>query len=132
MKRIFMSSLTLFCLLFLFGSAKAQTSDPSNANQKDEEIYYQTSEVDERVKVTSKSYPSSGRNCRENSGRIFMRVYFHKSGKVSDVKVIKPSSCDSFNEEAIRVAKGFKFKPAVKDKQPVSQVASVEFMWNSH
>ncbi len=125
--------MTLLFICFLFGTAKAQ----NNSNKKSQQVnadekYYQSKEVDEKIKIISKPRPSTDGNCTENSGRVSLRVYFHSSGKINKVEKASSSSCNYFDESAINVARQIKFKPAIKDGQAVSYVTIVEYVWESY
>jgi TonB family protein len=65
--------------------------------------------------------------CSNDSGLVRVLVVLHKSGKVGDVKSLKFSECQRFNENSLASAKKIKFNPAVKDGQPVSVSVMVEF-----
>ena len=90
---------------------------------------YKQSEVDQKAKITKRSHPLTDRTCTNDSGFVRVLVVLHKSGKVSDVKFLKSSECQRFNENSLASAKKIKFNPALKDEQPVSVSVMVEFKY---
>jgi TonB family protein len=65
---------------------------------------------------------------KRNTGiRAAVRVTFHSSGKVTEVEIAEPSGCESFDKEALRLARKIKFKPAVKDGVPITVVKTTEY-----
>ena len=128
MKKFYFPSLALFMLLLLFGNSFAQDNSSVTSIQKsDDEKIYKQSEVDQRAKIIKKPIPSTERMCGNDSGFVRVSVILHKSGKVSDVKSLKSSECQRFNENSFDSAKKIKFNPAVKDGQPVSVSMMVEY-----
>src|SRR5262245_43575685 len=57
---------------------------------------------------------------------VSLRFILRKSGKVTDIAVVKSSGC-SYDREAIKAAKQLKFDPALKSGKPVSQLSTVEY-----
>jgi len=130
MKKFYFPSFALFIVLSLFGSSFAQDNSSKTSIQKnDDEKIYKQSEVDQKAKITKRSHPSTDRMCSNDSGLVRVLVVLHKSGKVSDVKSLKSSECQRFNENSLDSAKKIKFNPAVKDGQPVSVSVMVEFTY---
>jgi TonB family protein len=41
--------------------------------------------------------------------------------------IAEPSGCESFDKEALRLARKIKFKPAVKDGVPITVVKTTEY-----
>jgi TonB family protein len=133
MRKLFLTFLMLFFVFCLIGAIKAQNTNSSNSQpQNDDEKYYKSTEVDQKIKITSKPIPKTDGKCSEQSGRLSVRVFFHKSGKINKVEYIKPSSCDQFNENALSAAKQIKFKPAIKNGQEVSYTTIVEYSWSKY
>ena len=130
MKNFYFPSFALFMLFLLFGNSFAQDNSSITSIQKiDDEKVYKQSEVDQKAKITKRSHPSTDRMCSNDSGLVRVLVVLHKSGKVSDVKSLKSSECQRFNENSLDSAKKIKFNPAVKDGQPVSVSVMVEFKY---
>ena len=130
MKNFYFPSFALFMLFLLFGNSFAQDNSSITSIQKiDDEKVYKQSEVDQKAKITKRSHPSTDRMCSNDSGLVRVLVVLHKSGKVSDVKSLKSSECQRFNENSLDSAKKIKFNSAVKDGQPVSVSVMVEFTY---
>ena len=130
MKKVYFPLFALFMLLLLVGSSSAQDNSSITSTQKtDDEKIYKQSEVDQKAKIIKRSYPSTDRTCSNDSGFVRVLVVLHKSGKVSDVKFLKSSECQRFNENSLASAKKIKFNPALQDGQPVSVSVMVEFKY---
>jgi TonB family protein len=120
-------------LLLLCGNSLAQDNDSVDMIQKsDDEKIYKQSEVDQKAKIIKRQYPSTDRMCGDDSGLVRVSVVLHKSGKVSDVKHLKSSECQRFNENSLDSAKKIKFSPALKDGQPVSVSVMVEYTYRRY
>ena len=133
MRKFYFPSFALFMLLLLFGNSFAQDNNSTTPVQNsDDEKVYKQSEVDQRAKIIKKTIPSTDRMCGDGSGLVRVMVVLHKSGKVSDVKFLKASECRRFNENSVDSAKKIKFNPAVKDGQPVSVSAMVEYTYRRY
>ncbi len=133
MKKFYFSSFALFILLLLFGNSFAQNISSATSIQKnDDEKVYKQSEVDQKAKITKRQHPTTDRMCNNDSGLVRVLVVLHKSGKVSDVKSLKSSECQRFNENALSSAEKIKFIPAVKDGLPVSVSVMVEFKFRTY
>jgi TonB family protein len=125
------SIFTVLFLVFAFvGSAKSQATNSIESKQTDGDKIYKSSEVDKKVEITKRPNPKA-RGCK-GSGIVGLRVVLRKTGKVTDVELFSPSPCQKFNEHAIEVITKFKFKPAIKDKQPVSTIVVIQFMYNTY
>lgn len=58
-----------------------------------------------------------------------LRATFDKSAKVTDVVVTQSSGCEAFDKNAIRAARGIKFKPATKNGEAVSISKPLEYQF---
>lgn len=133
MKKFYFPSFALFMLLLLFGNSFAQDNSSVTSIQKsDDEKVYKQSEVDQKAKIVKKPIPSTDRMCGNDSGFVRVSVVLHKSGKVGDVKSLKSSECQRFNENSLDSARKIKFNPAVKDGQPVSVSMMVEYTYRRY
>lgn len=133
MKKFYFPVFALFMLLILFGNSFAQDADSTTSVQKsDDEKVYKQGEVDQKAKIIKKPIPSTDRMCGDDAGFVRVMVVLHKSGKVSDVKSLKSSECQRFNENSFETARKIKFTPAVKDGQPVSVSAMVEYTYRRY
>jgi TonB family protein len=95
----------------------------------DEDRVYTAKEVDVKAKITNRmeNLPEAGRDC-PREGLVRLRIILHKSGKVTEVTIIKGMGC-SYDEATVEVARKFKFTPAVKDGEPVSQYQIFEYRY---
>lgn len=59
-------------------------------------------------------------------GRVTLQVVITKTGAVGDVKVVKSLDPMGLDQEAIRAAKSWLFKPATRQGQPVDVYAQLE------
>lgn len=111
-------------------STNSNASSLNNESKVDEskEVIYRTKDVTQKALVLKKNKVQYTERARQNGteGTVRLRVVLHKSGEVRDITVMNRLP-DGLTDEAIRVAKLLKFKPAVKDGQAVSQYAVLTF-----
>ena len=83
---------------------------------------YTVDQVDVRAKVKNQleHLPDALDDCPIPVG-VSLRVILRKSGKVTDITVVKSSGC-SYDREAIKAVNKLKFDAAIKSGQPVSQL----------
>lgn len=140
MTRTLLLQLSLAGTVFFVGvvavSAQAKDPNPSPSPEQveqkktEEDRIYAAKEVDVRAKPirSSADYPSPGADC---PGRVeFLAAagaVLRKSGKVTDVELLKSSGCKTFDEDVGRVLRNLRFNPALKDDLPVSQYQRFEF-----
>jgi len=140
MRTIFLLYLALSAALFFAGGsqASAQGKDPSPSPSPEErekeehtkDPIYSAREVDVRAKVIRvlDDPPGPGSDCR---GRlkllVIVRAVLRKSGKVTEVELVKGSGCSRYDTDAIRAVQNVKFNPALKDNRPVSQYQRFEY-----
>src|SRR5580765_8287824 len=88
---------------------------------------YTVDQVDVRAKVKNQleHLPDALDDCPIPVG-VSLRVVLRKSGKVTDITVVKSSGC-SYDREAIKAVKKLKFEAAIKSGQPVSQLSNIEY-----
>jgi TonB family protein len=88
---------------------------------------YTVDQVDVRAKLKNQleHLPDALNDCPIPVG-VSLQVVLRKSGKVTDVTVVKSSNC-SYDREAIKAVKKLKFDPAIKSGQPVSQFSNIEY-----
>jgi TonB family protein len=93
----------------------------------DEDKVYTVNEVDVKANVRNKleHLPDRKSDCPDTV-QVSLRVVLRKSGKVTDIAVIKSSGC-SYDQEAIKAVRKLKFDPAVKAGRPVSQFSEIEY-----
>ena len=104
--------------------AKPEPARPKKTSEGDQ--LYNSRQVDTTARITKggKDSPRPGGGCP--SGQVMVRAVLHKSGRVIDVSLVKGLGC-SFDKDAIEIVRKYKFTPAMKDGQPVSQAILVEF-----
>ena len=56
-----------------------------------------------------------------------MKAVLRKSGKVTEVELVKESGCTSYDNDALRAVRSIKFNPALKDNRPVLNVRDLNF-----
>lgn len=88
---------------------------------------YTTDQVDVRAKLKNQLEhpPDALDDCPIPVG-VSLRVVLRKSGKVTDITVVKSSGC-SYDREAIKAVKKLKFDAAIKSGQRVSQLSNIEY-----
>jgi TonB family protein len=99
----------------------------------DTDKVYRQSEVDRKAVIDQKSWLASSPSrmgCEVRSGTTTLRVVLHKMGRVTDVELRGKSGCESFDKRAINAAGKVKFKPAMKDGNPVSQYAVFQYKFD--
>jgi len=108
-------------------SDEAKPETGRDKRKSDEDKVYNSREVDSKAKITSgrNERPAPRRGCPDN-GRVTIKAVLHKSGKVTNVTIMKGLNC-SYDEDAMEIVRRYKFTPAMKDGQPVSQGILVEF-----
>lgn len=109
-------AILLFCAAFASG-ANAQSNNSSNSSNKQQ---------DRPLEIKHKPRVELG-NCQQRSGVTRLRVTFDKSAKVTNVEIASSSGCESFDRKAIEAAKKIKFKPAIKDGEPITVVRQIEY-----
>jgi len=96
-----------------------------------EDRIYTAQEVDVRAKITNKmkNLPKAGNDCPRD-GMVTLRILLHKSGRVTDVTILKGMGC-SYDQATVEVAGKFRFIPAVKDRKQVSQYQIFEYRYGN-
>ena len=87
-------------------------------------------ESDTRVVITAKPQPSYTREARRNGiqGFVTLKVLLSGNHRVTRVRVLKGLR-NGLTESAMQAACKMKFKPALKDGQPVSQWVIAEYLF---
>ncbi len=98
-------------------------------NGSEEDRVYFLSEVDTKAKIrdAAQNAPESTSDC-PNKGRVSLRVILRKSGKVTDVELIKGMGC-GYDDKTVEAARKLKFSPAMKDERAVSQYLRIEYQY---
>jgi protein TonB len=86
--------------------------------------------LDSHAVITSKPAPSYTREARRSSiqGFVTLKVLLSRAGKITRIRVLKGLPA-GLTENAIRAACKIKFKPAIKDGQPVSRWVTAEYVF---
>jgi TonB family protein len=86
--------------------------------------------VDAEAMLTSRPAPSYTKEARRNSiqGFVILKLLLAPDSKISRVKVLKGLPA-GLTEKAIRAACKMKFKPAIKDGQPVARWLTAEYVF---
>ena len=126
------TTLTIFLssVLFVFaGPSDLQSTAKFQEAHEDDKVYsggdVDKTAVIKNVKELDPSSLGPSFDCPKK-GKVTILLVLRKTGKVTDIKVIKSMKC-SFDEKAVRTAAKIKFSPAIKDDQPVSQHLMVEY-----
>jgi len=115
MKNNLTTFFTVICLILLFTvAAAAQTITVSQKN------------ADKPVKILNKPRVKLGQ-CSQSSGITKLRVTFDKSAKITEAVIVQSSGCEDFDNNALKAARGIKFKPAIKDGEEVTVIKPVEY-----
>ena len=95
-----------------------------------EEIVVSAKESDVGATISAKPKPSYTREARRNGvqGFVTLKVLLSARGKVARVRVMKGLPA-GLTENAIRAACKIEFKPAMKNRQAVSQWVTVEYVF---
>ncbi len=134
MKNI-LSILLIFFSCVAVGFAQDGKSNPTPSlqqreqNGSEEDRVYFPSEVDTKAKIrdAAQNAPETISDC-PNKGRVSLRVILRKSGKVTDVELIKGMGC-GYDEKTVEAARKLKFSPAMKDGRAVSQYLRIEYQY---
>ena len=126
-----MSKLSATLLLLLCACAPAHAQDDrreregGHAQQQQQqecpEPVYKLQQVSAKPRIISKPEPRYTEAARRNkvSGRVLVEAVLCKTGKVTDVTVIKGLP-HGLNESAMRAARGIRFEPGELDGEAVS------------
>jgi TonB family protein len=89
---------------------------------------YRAKEVDRRAVITEKPQPVYTDEARENGtkGTVRLRAVLCPAGKVLDIRVRKGLP-DRLTEQAIKAARGIRFRPAEKDGRAVAQLVTLDY-----
>lgn len=108
--------------------------DSINAqNAKDlckNEISQQKQEYVQKLIVKKSPQPVVPSSCSQTSGTTQILATFDKSGKITNVEIKSFSGCEDFDENAVKAAKKIKFKPLVKNGEPLTVVKTISYTFN--
>ncbi len=101
---------------------------PPARQQAEDKIYAAEDAVDKKADIKNLAAVldkfESSFKC-DSGGTTIISFVLRKSGKVTDVKVENTAGCKA-PEKALAALRKIKFKPAVKDGVPVSQLYEIE------
>jgi TonB family protein len=108
----------------------ATTSDPATGNPNDQQTPAPGS-LNRRPTILYKEKASYTDEARRNGvqGTVSLSVIFTADGTVTSMKVVRGLP-DGLNERAIEAAKKIRFRPAIKNGQPVSVRGILEFSFH--
>lgn len=120
-----MSRLAVVCLLALCVAIPAAADD--------KEKTYKVGDGVSAPEPIERQQPQYTKEAKEAGiqGTVVLSVKITSEGLVDDAKVVKSLQPD-LDEEAIKAAKKWKFKPAMKDGKPVTVVATIEINFRLH
>lgn len=118
-------------LLFSFSFIVVSGGQTTNSSSQDGKQDSKNQQPDQQVKIKSKPRVEIG-NCEQAVGMVRLKVTFDQSAEITNVETVKSSDCDSFDRAAIKAAKEIKFKPAVKDGQPITITLNIEYKFSSY
>ena len=88
---------------------------------------YAGKEVDVKARMLNSPAPDLSTDARNRpTGTVILRVVFAKTGRVENITVIRGLP-NGLTEKCIEAAKQIKFKPAMKEGQPVSMWMQLEY-----
>jgi len=88
-------------------------------------------QTDRALKIKSKPSPRLNGDCGSSgNGRMRVRVTFAKDAKVSNVEIVEKSSCQTFDERAVKVAYRMVFEPAIKNGEAITVTRLIEYKFN--
>ncbi len=122
------ASAVILGISFLTGSAAQEAKPPEQTSN--EERVYKKSEVTRPAIIKSRPEAVGDITGCPEKGEIRIRLVLHKSGKVTEVKLLRGlgKRC-SFEKSALEAAKGVEFVPAIKDGVPVSQYLILMYVY---
>ena len=129
MKKYITTTIFMFLTLILVGTANAQSGKkPEKNEQKSEErLKDRPLEILNNPRISTSAFNKCRGNVRDRELLVRLRVTFHSSGKITDIEVITDSGCNYFNDEAVKTAERIKFKPAIKDGEPITVTKTTEY-----
>lgn len=121
-------ALAVLLVLAASGGLAQETTPPSTAEQPASAAGTQDPDVmPEVVKQTMPVYPESAKK-DSLQGKVFVEATVDASGKVSAAKVTRGVRKD-LDDAALACIRQWEFKPALKDKKPVSCTIMVPFQF---
>ena len=101
------------------------------SNAFDPDRVYPSPQVSERARVIAKPEPQYTEEARRNavSGTVVLRVVFSRTGEVTNIRAVQ-SLPFGLTERAIAAARLIRFRPAMREGQPVNVFMQLEYNFN--
>ena len=102
-----------------------------DSNAFDPDRVYPAPQVSERARVIAKPEPQYTEEARRNavSGTVVLRVVFARTGEVTNIRAVQ-SLPFGLTERAIAAARLIRFRPAMREGQPVNVFMQLEYNFN--
>ena len=115
----------------LQNSSPAELATPTPSTGTGFEQIFTGSEVDQKIRITSKPDPSYTEEARKErtQGRVVLRAVFSSGGQVTNIRAVSGLP-NGLTERAMTAAKQIKFVPATKDGRPVSMWMELQYNFN--
>lgn len=115
-------AITLITFIFFTVVSAGTTNAQTNGSDKKQA-------EDQPLKITAKPRVELG-DCPQAAGTARLKSTFDKTGKITAVEIVSSSGCRDFDNNAVRAAKRIKFKPAIKNGEPVTVVKTLEYSFS--
>lgn len=104
----------------------ARLIDTSEAEPK----VFSSKEVDARANIVSKPPPTYTKEARRNGvqGFVVLKALLSADSRIDRIRIVKRLPA-GLTENAIRAACKIRFKPAMKNGQPVAQLVTLEYVF---
>ena len=111
------------------GGDMALGGGPGTGGSGGQEIFTATANLRPQILYQEKAKYTEGARQNRVQGTVVVSVVFTADGRVSAARVTRGLP-DGLNDEAIKAAQKIKFRPAMKNGQPVSVRMAIEFTFN--
>ncbi len=111
------------------GGDMAIGGGPGTGGSGGQEIFAATASLKPQILYQEKAKYTEGARQNRVQGTVVVSVVFTADGRVSAARVVRGLP-DGLNDEAIKAAQKIKFRPAMKNGQPVSIRMAIEFTFN--
>ena len=104
--------------LMFFAVVKAQRADDYNLVTEDRPL-----------EILYKPLVRGSLSCSKGVSIVTLEAVFQSSGKITDIKILEPSGCKSFDKNALKSTKKIKFKPEIKNGEAVTVVKKIQYSY---
>ncbi len=111
------------------GGDMAIGGGPGTGGSGGQEIFAATANLKPQILSQEKAKYTEGARQNRVQGTVVVSVVFTADGRVANARVVRGLP-DGLNDEAIKAAQKIKFRPAMKNGQPVSVRMAIEFTFN--